>query len=149
MKPWWPVTSTLMRSLSCDDELASVECLGVLRPGLDAADAEEAPERLRIEPLLRALAREGRREDANLGLDDVLGERHVDARRAEIAVPFRNFVLEHQRAAKGLPGELGDEAMVLVQVVALVGEHEVGRDVARERGEVLFDLRPYERKEAV
>ena len=44
--------------------------------------------------------------------------------------------------AEGVPRQLRDEPVVLVQIVAVVGEHEVGRDAPFSALEVLLDLAP-------
>ena len=44
-----------------------------------------------------------------------LVQAHEEVRRAEVAVVLGDLELEDQVVAKGVPGELGDEAMVLVE----------------------------------
>ena len=50
-----------------------------------------------------------RRHDRLVEVDE-----HV--RRAEVAVVLRDLVLEDQVVAEGVPGELRDEAVVLVEI---------------------------------
>ena len=57
---------------------------------------------------------------------------------AEVAVVLGDLVLQHRVVAPGVPGQLRDQAVVLVPVVAEVGEDEVGRPVTLERLEVLL-----------
>ena len=49
---------------------------------------------------------------------------------AEVAVIFRDFVFQNQFAAKGVPGEIGNQAMVLVPVVAIMSQDDVRREIA-------------------
>src|SRR5579871_5023019 len=55
-------------------------------------------------------------------------------------VPFRNFVLENGVIAEGTPDVLIDCPMILVAVVALVAEDQIGPRQSLERLEELLDL---------
>ena len=69
-----------------------------------------------------------------------LVEGDEDVRRAEVAVVLRDLVLEDQVVTPRVPRELGHQAMVLVPVVAVVGEDQVGIHVGLELLEVVLDL---------
>ena len=51
---------------------------------------------------------------------------HERIGRADVPVVLRDLVLEDQVVAERVPRQLGDEAMVLVQIGALVREDQVG-----------------------
>ena len=72
----------------------------------------------------------------------LLVERHEGVRRAHVAVVLRDLVLEDQVVAEGVPGELAAEPVVLVQVGALVGEDQVGREVGLQPLEEVLDPLP-------
>src|SRR5690606_28759997 len=69
---------------------------------------------------------------------------------AEVAVPLRDLVLGYGgAAAERVPGEVGYEAVVLVPVVAAVGEDEVGLEPLQASLEVILDGGPVEGEVAV
>ena len=63
-----------------------------------------------------------REQQLDLALEHRGAERHVEVRLAEVAVPLGDLVLEDQVVAERVPGQLADLAVVLVRVVAAVGE---------------------------
>ena len=69
--------------------------------------------------------------------------------RAEVAIVFGNFVFQDQVITEGVPREIGNEAVVLVAIVTIVGEHEVGRATRLECFECLLDRSSLIREEAV
>ena len=42
--------------------------------------------------------------------------------------------------SKGIPGQIGNQAMVLVPVIAVVSQDDVGRNTLLERFEILLDF---------
>jgi hypothetical protein len=56
-----------------------------------------------------------------------LAVRYEDVRSVPIAVVFRHLVLVDPVIANRVSGQLRDQSMALVQVVSVVGQHEVGR----------------------
>ena len=46
-------------------------------------------------------------------------------RRTQIAIVFRDLVLEDQLIAEGVSGQLGDSPVVLMEILAMVREHEI------------------------
>src|SRR5215467_5757917 len=131
--------------------LAAVEALGVAarRVGLHPAQTHHGHERLPPEPVLVVLAGEALEDVGHLRL--VMGrlERDEQIRRAEVAVVLRDLLFQDEMTAEGVPGELADQPVVLVEVAPGVREHEIGLDAALELFEELLDARAFERKEAV
>src|SRR2546422_11228082 len=76
-------------------------------------------------------------------------ERHVVVRRPQVAVVFRHFVLENEMVPERVPGELRDEAMILMAVPSIVGEDHIRRGLLLQRFEVLLDLGADIREESV
>src|SRR6266511_1842214 len=68
---------------------------------------------------------------------------------AEVALVLGDLVLEDQVVAEGVPGQLGDQAVVLVRVVAARGQDQVRREAALELLEGLLDRGALPGEEAV
>ena len=69
-----------------------------------------------------------------------LVERDVGVRPTEIAVALHDLVLEDEMVPEGVVGQVRDEPVVLVPVVAVVREDDVGPHLVLERLEVVLDL---------
>src|SRR5205085_1498291 len=93
---------------------------------------------------LRLGERADRPRDVARAADPALGDRvvgvHEEVRRAEVAVVLRHLVLEDQVVSERVPRQLAQEAVVLVQVVPVVGEDHVRLDLALELLEGAFDV---------
>ena len=50
-----------------------------------------------------------------------------EVRYAKIAVIFRNFIFQDEVISKGIPGQLTDQTMVLMQIMPVMGEDDVWR----------------------
>jgi len=61
-------------------------------------------------------------------LADIGLEGHKYAGAPHIAVVLWNFILENQVVTERVPGQCGEQAVILVCIVAIVGEDEVGGD---------------------
>src|SRR5262245_18669397 len=68
---------------------------------------------------------------------------------SDVAIVFRDLIFEDQVISKGVPSELRYQAVVLVQVLAVVGEDDIRGDRLLERLEELLYLGPQVRKETV
>ena len=68
----------------------------------------------------------------DLAVDGRVVEVDEDVRPAEVAVVLRDLVLEDQVVPPRVPGELADEPVVLVEVVAVVREDQIGPDLTLE-----------------
>ena len=56
-----------------------------------------------------------------------LVERDEAVGRAEIAVEFRDLVFENPVIPKRVPGQVREQAVILMAVVPVVGQHQIGR----------------------
>src|SRR5690349_22416320 len=146
-----PLANSTPPSARSDDDFSTMECLGEARRGvaLDAAEPQQRAERVFGEPALRALRPVGGQQEA--GLAPCLRGSHgrVNIRLAQAAVVLRNLVFENRMVAKRVPGQLARDAMVLVQVAALVREDQVGHGQLLEALEVFLDRGVLARKVAV
>ena len=87
-------------------------------------------------------------EQFDLAIERRGGEDAEEIWRSEIAVVLRDLVLEDEVIAPRVPGELRNEAVILMPIVAVVSEDEVGREVALQRLELVFHGRARERKKS-
>ena len=69
-----------------------------------------------------------------------VGERHEQVGVAEVSVVLRDLVLGDEVIAERVPRQLADRAVVLVVVVAAMGEDDVGDDAPPEHVEHILDL---------
>src|SRR5262249_36477447 len=78
--------------------------------------------------------------DLHLLPGDGLGEVDEEIRRSQVPLVLGDLVLEDQVVAERVPGELGHQPVVLVEIFATVGQDEVGRVLPFELLEELLDL---------
>src|SRR5438093_1922182 len=124
MYPLWPLTRTRM---DLQDDLSAVERLGVAPLRLDPAQPQERRERVRGEPVVVLLRLETVHEDPDLLLAGRLVELNEEIGVADVAVVLHDFVLEDQVIPVRIPRQLGHQAMVLVELVAIRREDDVRR----------------------
>src|SRR5260221_7385308 len=74
------------------------------------------------------------------------GQRDEEAGIAEIAIVFRNFVLEHEVVPEGVVGKLGQEPVVLMSITLHVGQDQRRIEIAFEGLEMVLDLSALERE---
>ena len=97
--------------------------------GLDAAHGHQPGERLGPEPVLVVLGAEVLHDQLDLAFGDGLGGASTNRfGLAEVALVLRDLVLGDEVVAERVPRQLGDRAVVLVLVVAVVAQHDVGVD---------------------
>src|SRR5262249_11591427 len=135
--------------LETDPQLARVEGLGEGLAALDAAQAHQPAQRLGVEPGLARLRRVGGEQRLHLALGELGVETDVGVGLAEVALVLRDLVLEDQVVAPGVPGQLRDEAVVLVPVAERVGEDQVRVELALQALEAGLDAVPLPREVAV
>src|SRR5271166_165874 len=106
------------------DGLAAIEGLGIScrRVGLHPAEPQDRKKGLFVEPLLLALRVEAVDDDLDLAGAGRFFQRNEEVGRAQVAVVVRNLVLQDQVVPERVPREVRDQAVVLVPVVAVVGE---------------------------
>ncbi len=133
------------------NDFPTVKRLGetAFRVTFDGAEAEERLERAGGEPWLFALRGKVREQVIDFLAGDVFRQWHEKVWRAEVAFVFRYFVFQNRVIAEGVPSELGDQAMILMEIFAAVRENEVGLDVALEPDEAFLDFQAGEGKTGV
>jgi len=78
-------------------------------------------------------------QEGNFGLGNFIFERDEGVRLGQVSIELGNFVFENQMIAKGVPGEIGKNAMILMPIIAEMSEDQVGLNETFELLEVIFD----------
>src|SRR5271170_845830 len=76
---------------------------------------------------------------ANFSLAQRFIKSDEEIRRAQIAVVFGNFVFENQMIAECIPGQLANQAMILMQIVSSVSKYQVGFETSLNRRDEFLD----------
>src|SRR6266853_923929 len=109
---------------SLQHQFATEESLGITAESVafHTPQSHEREKCLRLKPLLGALGLEGVHDQVDLFFADFGGERHENARLPHVAIIFGNFVFQNHMVAKSIPGQFCQHAVVLVSIVAIMGE---------------------------
>src|SRR5439155_23478010 len=76
-------------------------------------------------------------------------QRDKAVRRSEIAIELGNLVLEDEMIPKSIPGQIRQQAVILVPVVSMVRQDQVGIHLTLELFERVLDVAAVVRKKAV
>ena len=133
--------NALNRALSDHRKLAGEERLRVAlrRVAFKAPQPREPAKRLLVEPVLRALGAEMGHQQIDLALKRRRRNLNIEVGLAKIAIPFRDLVLKNAVIAKCVPGQPIDLAVVLMRIVAAVGENNRGLRTRLQRLEPAFN----------
>src|SRR6185503_9634270 len=101
------------------------------------------------EPALSALALELVEKVAHLPPADLVVQVDEQVRRAEVSVELRDLVLQDHVVPERVPGELRDQSVILVPILAVMGEDEVRRHPPLDLLEEALHRLPRVRQEAV
>src|SRR5579883_3148468 len=142
---------TMAERRGSDDRLAAIERFGeaARRVAADAAQPQQGQEGVGGEPCARPLAREMLEQRRHLAPGKLRAQGGEQVGVAEIAVIFDDLVLPDEMVAEGVVGELGDQAMVLMQIIAVMREDQRRLIGTLQRLEALLDLGVLRREEAV
>ena len=83
--------------------------------------------------------REAFDDNLNLPRTDRLLQRKEEVGLAQIAVVLGDLVLQDQVVSERVPGQVGDQAVVLMPVVAVVSEHQIGVELPLQGLEPVLD----------
>src|SRR6266545_156742 len=119
------------------------------RVRLQPTQPHHRPKCVCAEPRAVELAREVREQQLDLPRGGGLVQGDEQHGSAEVALVLGDLVLEDQVVAEGVPGQLRDQAVVLVRVVAARGQDQVRREAALELLEGLLDRGALPGEEAV
>src|SRR5207237_8618965 len=98
--------------------------LGIATFARKAAKPEERAKGLLVEPVLASLAGE-HTERIQLPGDVIRLHWNVEVGLTEIAIPFRYFIFPDLMRPERVPGQLVDQAMILMSVVARMSQNEI------------------------
>ena len=108
------------------------------RVGFNATQPEQAKKEVFGKPLFAPLRSEKAHERSDLAFGNRFGERDKKIRLAQVRIIFGNLVFHDEMITKGIPGKLAKKTMILMQIMAKVGEDEIGNKGAFEIFEGFF-----------
>ena len=79
-------------------------------------------------------------QQIDLGLAVAIAQWNIKSRATEIPVVFGNLIFQNQVIAKRVPGQFVDETMILVQIMTVVCQNNIGIDSALKTFELIFYL---------
>src|SRR5690606_19829184 len=109
-----------------NNNLSTIKTLCVSGCRLHSTQPKYRHKSLLIEPMLGTLRIIAIHELAHLTFHVPLIENNKERRTTCIAIVLRNLIFQDQMVSKCIPCELREQAMVLVQVMLIVREDEVG-----------------------
>jgi hypothetical protein len=133
------------------EHLATVERLGKSggRSGLDAPNPHQPLEKVLGKPRLSPLRRKVAQQQLTLSPANRGGERKEYIGRPQVGVKFRDLVFQDEVMTERIPGEIANQAVILVQIVAEVGENQVGLESSLQFLETFLDRYTFVKKETV
>jgi hypothetical protein len=93
--------------------------------GLHSPQPQKGPKGIFREPVFLYLSFENLEDMLNLPAAHRLGQLHKKVGLSQITIIFWNFVFQNEFASKGIPGQIGDQTMVLVPIVAIMSQNDV------------------------
>ena len=100
-------------------------CEACGRGTFDSADAVHCLEGAPGEPMLRCLSLKVVQEELNLSFASFLGKRHEHLRTTQVAIIFEDFILEDQVISECVPGEVRQDPVILMSVIAIMREDQL------------------------
>src|SRR5689334_5264687 len=107
---------------------------------LHAAKPHQSQESFLLEPVFALLGAEGLEQKPQLFPVNSVFERNEEVGRSHIAVVLRDLILQNHVVPEGVPGQLRDQAVVLMRILAVMGEDEIRRDLPLQLLEHRLDL---------
>src|SRR6266446_130622 len=139
------------RGLCKEDQLPRIKCFSEStgRIRFDSPDAHQALKSILRKPMLIALRFEAGHQILDLTVANLAIERHEEIGRTEVAVVLRDFIFEDKMIPPSVPGQLVDDAVILVQIFARVGQDQIRRESVLQVLEEFLNLNTLEWEEAV
>src|SRR5215472_6764151 len=138
-------------SRGSNHQLAHVKPLGETLGGIafNAAKPHQGLESFCPKPSPGRLRPEVAHEQLDFPLRNAARERDEQIGAAEVPLVLGDLVLCNQVIPKRVPGELSEDAVVLMKVVDSVGQYQIGLDSGLETLKLFLDRGANERKEAL
>lgn len=112
------------------------------RRAFDSANAMHRDKGIAGKPMLRLLRFEMLHKQGNLLSAYFLGKRDEHVRAAKIPIIFQDLIFKNEVIPKRIPGEIGKHSVILVAIVPVMGEDEVGFEVCIDVLKPLLYCRP-------
>src|ERR1700730_2615006 len=93
--------------------------------GLHSAQPNNGLKRIFRKPVFLYLSFENVEDMFNLLTAHRFSQLHKEVGLSQVTIIFWNFVFQNEFASKGIPGQIGDQTMVLVPVVAIMSQDDV------------------------
>jgi hypothetical protein len=103
-----------------------------------SSEPQDSPKRLLRKPSIFSLGSEVFHDELELLLTNLLVEMEKDVRCPEVRIVLGNFVLQYEMVPECVPGQLGDQSVILMQIHSMVGEYQLRIDLALQFLEVGF-----------
>jgi len=97
----------------------------VRRIRFDAPETLQSQEGILGKPLLGALGSKRLADISGFSFTSLAIQTHEEIWRAEIAIIFRDFVLQDEVVAKRIPSQFTDHSVILVKVIAVMGQNQI------------------------
>ena len=102
-----------------------------------------------VEPLLLPLGLEALDDVTDLSRAHRFLQGHEEVGGTQIAIVFRDLVLKNQVVPERVPRQVRDQTVVLMPIIPVVGENQVGTALSFQRLEIVLDLGAEEREETI
>jgi len=100
-------------------------------------------------PMLARLGLEVLQEQVDLSSAEICGERHEDIGTAQVTVVFQDFILKNQVVPECIPGQIRQDPVILVSVIAEMREDDFRFEAGLNLLEPLLNRWPFARKVAL
>jgi len=130
------------KALVAKNELPGIEgfCESTGGAGFHAANAHEPEKSVLGEPLLIALRTKALHQEAHFARRGLRVQRDKEIGSSKVAIVLGNFVFQNEMIPPGVPNELIEDAVVLMQVMTGMGENDVWRKQLFEFFKIVFNF---------
>src|SRR5215469_2120744 len=142
---------SVRRTETLHDRLAAIKAFSKSAFGLcfHPPDSKNGAKRIFGKPWLAGLGVERTQNVRDLTLAKRLIETHEEIGCSPIAIVLRNFIFEDQVIPEGVPRQLRNQPVILMEIVAMVSEDEIGLKIALDRLHEFLDGPPLVREKTV
>lgn len=119
---------SVMAPADSQNHFSAVKSLGIflVREGFHSPQTQNSAQSVFGKPVLLGLGLKNVENVLDLPAADRLVKVDKKVGLSQVAIVFRDFVLQNVFPPVRIPGEIGNQTMVLVPVVAIVGQDDVG-----------------------
>src|SRR5258706_9714548 len=127
------------------NNLAAIVSFGIFvgSVGFDAAQSQNRGKNIFGEPVLAFLAFEALHDGSDFLAGDRLAQGYKQVGCPKISIVFDDFVFQDQVVPERVPGQLGNQPVVLVEVIAIMRQDEIRDVLSFEFLEEILYVSPY------